>query len=192
MRIESTEVITQGENRQYKSNVNRKSFKAFIKNDEGVREFNVVEEKPSFVGEEIDYAKFHEAWMSQGENTNFSYTTNNGLDRISNSISLVPGLIAKLPSGFELSIGDSMVTANGDYRDYDNSLKASQIASSMSALIKVANNQIPINMFYSSRNQDNSNLVREGLSAFGIDVKRSFVINERMFEFDEKGRLIIK
>ena len=85
-----------------------------------------------------------------------------------------------------------MVDANGDYRDYDNAIKASQIASAMSALIKVANNQIPINIFYSSRNQNNSDLAREGLTAFGIDVNRPFLINEKMFEFDENGRLIAK
>lgn len=192
MKIEPIDTNKHEDYRQYKTNVNKKSFKGFIKNDKGENDFNVIDEKPSFVGEETDYVKFHEAWMSQGDNTNFSYTKNSGLSRVSNAISLVPGLSARLLNGFELSIGSSMVDANGDYRDYDNAIKASQIASAMSALIKVANNQIPINIFYSSRNQNNSDLAREGLTAFGIDVNRPFLINEKMFEFDENGRLIAK
>lgn len=141
---------------------------------------------PSLTYEE--YEKFHKAWMSQGADTLFSYTENKGYNKAENSISLVQGMAARLSNGFVLSITDSMVYPEGDFKDNTAAKESAAVASALSHLIKVANGQIPMNMFY-SRNQDNSAYAKIGLEAFGVDTSRPFTINERTFHFDEEGQI---
>lgn len=59
----------------------------------------------------------------------------------------------------------------------------------MSSLIKVANGQIPLNLFHSSRTQNNSEYAKKGLEAFGIDTSRTFIINDKAFHFDSDGQI---
>ena len=66
----------------------------------------------------------------------------------------------------------------------------SNISSAMSSLIKVANGQISMNMFYSSKTQNNSAYAKAGLEAFGIDTTRPFSINERQFYFNSEDRIV--
>ncbi len=76
-----------------------------------------------------------------------------------------------------------MVQAFGDFKDNQAASESAAIAGALSHLIKVANGQIPMNMFY-SKNQDNSAYAKKGLQAFGIDTSRPFTINGRTFHFD--------
>lgn len=172
----------------YKSNINVKAISGFSINSEGKVEFNETEEMPSFVGNFMDYQEFHKAWMSQGATTAFSYTKNKGFDAEKNSISLVPGMLTRLANGFKLSINNYMVQALGDFRDNKATKESTAIAGALSLLIKVANGQIPLNMFY-SRTQNNSLYAKKGLQAFGVDTSRTFTINEKKFYFDEDGQI---
>ena len=183
------ETTTSGSDTEVQNSVNRRVVRGIRQKEDGSYEFIYVEGKPTFVNEEIDYRDFERSWMSQGANVDFTYRNNTGLDTVNNSISLVPGMKAKMNNGFTLSINNSMVNASGDDRDHENALHSAEVASAVNALIKVANGQIPINLFYSSRNQDNSELAREGLAAFGIDIDRPFTVNNTRFAFDEIGRL---
>ena len=144
-------------------------------------------ENPGFIGGE-DYPEVHKARMSQGAETAFSYTSNNGFNAEANSISLVPGMSVRLSNGFRLAIGDYMVQALGDFMDNQAASESAAIAGALSHLIKVANGQIPMNMFY-SKNQDNSAYAKIGLQAFGIDTSRPFTINEKTFHFDSDGQI---
>ena len=136
----------------------------------------------------VDYQEFHKAWMSQGAETAFSYTSNNGFNAEANSISLVPGMSVRLSNGFRLAIGDYMVQALGDFKDNQAASESAAIAGALSHLIKVANGQISMNMFY-SKNQDNSAYAKSGLQAFGIDTSRPFTINEKTFHYDSDGQI---
>ena len=69
-----------------------------------------------------------------------------------------------------------MVYPEGDFRDNTAAKESAAVASALSHLIKVANGQIPMNMFY-SKNQDNSAYAKMGLEAFGIDTSRPFIID---------------
>lgn len=160
-----------------------KAISGFSLNTEGKVE--VQEADPNWQGfaEFVDYQEFHKAWMSQGATTAFSYTENKGFNAEENSISLVPGMMARLANGFKLSIDEYMVQALGDFKDNQAASESAAIAGALSHLIKVANGQIPMNMFY-SKNQDNSAYAKMGLQAFGIDTSRPFTINGRTFHFD--------
>lgn len=52
--------------------------------------------------------------------------------------------------------------------------------------IGLANGQIPMNFFY-SKHQNSSEYAKIGLQAAGIDMSRTFIINETKFHFDEEG-----
>lgn len=146
------------------------------------------DKKSGFIAEFGNYEEFHKAWMSQGAETPFSYTENKGFNEAENSISLVQGMAARLNNGFVLSITDSMVYPEGDFRDNTAAKESAAVASALSHLIKVANGQIPMNMFY-SKNQDNSAYAKMGLEAFGIDTSRPFIINEKTFHYDREGKI---
>ena len=146
------------------------------------------DKKSGFIVEFGNYEEFHKAWMSQGAETPFRYTENKGFNEAENSISLVQGMAARLNNGFILSITDSMVYPEGDFRDNTAAKESAAVASALSHLIKVANGQIPMNMFY-SKNQDNSVYAKMGLEAFGIDTSRPFTINEKTFHFNREGQI---
>jgi len=146
------------------------------------------DKKFGFIAEFGNYEEFHKAWMSQGAETPFSYTESKGFNEAENSISLVQGMAARLNNGFVLSITDSMVYPEGDFRDNAEAKESAAVASALSHLIKVANGQIPMNMFY-SKNQDNSAYAKMGLEAFGIDTSRPFTINEKTFHYDSEGQI---
>ena len=146
------------------------------------------DKKSGFIAEFGNYEEFHKAWMSQGAETPFSYTENKGFNEAENSISLVQRMAARLNNGFVLSITDSMVYPEGDFRDNTAAKESAAVASALSHLIKVANGQIPMNMFY-SKNQDNSAYAKMGLEAFGIDTSRPFTINEKTFHYDSEGKI---
>ena len=94
-----------------------------------------------------------------------------------------------LSNGFKISITDYMVQALGDYHDNEAAKESNATAGALNSLIKVANGQIPLNMFHSSRNQDNSEYAKQGLQAFGIDTSKPFTINEKTFHFDSEGKI---
>lgn len=171
----------------YQTNTSVKYCAGFSQTEDGKLTPNETTENPGFA-EFVDYQEFHKAWMSQGAETAFSYTSNNGFNAEANSISLVPGMSVRLSNGFRLAIGDYMVQALGDFKDNQASSESAAIAGALSQLIKVANGQIPINMFY-SKNQDNSAYAQIGLQAFGIDTLRPFTINEKTFHFDSDGQI---
>lgn len=171
----------------YQTNTSVKYCAGFTKTEDGRMSPNETTENPGFV-EFVDYQEFHKAWMSQGAETAFSYTKNNGFNAEANSISLVPGMSVRLSNGFRLAIGDYMVQALGDFKDNQAASESAAIAGALSHLIKVANGQIPMNMFY-SKNQDNSAYAKIGLQAFGIDTSRPFTINEKTFHFDSDGQI---
>lgn len=166
----------------YQTNTSVKYCAGFSQTEDGKLTPNETTENPGFA-EFVDYQEFHKAWMSQGAETAFSYTSNNGFNAEANSISLVPGMSVRLSNGFRLAIGDYMVQALGDFKDNQAASESAAIAGALSHLIKVANGQIPMNMFY-SKNQDNSAYAKIGLQAFGIDTSRPFTINGRTFHFD--------
>uniref|UniRef100_UPI004057110C hypothetical protein n=1 Tax=Acetatifactor sp. TaxID=1872090 RepID=UPI004057110C len=166
----------------YQSNTSVKYCAGFSQTEDGKMKPNETTENPGFA-EFVDYQEFHKAWMSQGAETAFSYTQNNGFNTETNSISLVPGMSVRLSNGFRLAIGDYMVQAFGDFNDNQAASESAAIAGALSHLIKVANGQIPMNMFYSKK-QDNSAYAKIGLEAFGIDTSRPFTINGRTFHFD--------
>ena len=171
----------------YKTNTSVAYCAGFTKTEEGTCVPKQTTENPGFA-EFVDYQEFHKAWMSQGAETAFSYTSNNGFNAEVNSISLVPGMSVRLSNGFRLAIGDYMVQALGDFKDNQAASESAAIAGALSHLIKVANGQIPMNMFY-SKNQDNSAYAKIGLQAFGIDTSRPFTINEKTFHFDSDGQI---
>lgn len=173
----------------YKTNTNVKAISGFSINDDGKLEVKEADESWQGFANFVDYQEFHKAWMSQGATTPFSYTENKGLNKEENSISLVPGMSASLSNGFRLSITDYMVQALGDYHDNEAAKESNAIAGALNSLIKVANGQIPLNMFHSSRNQDNSEYAKRGLQAFGIDTSKPFTINEKKFHFDSEGKI---
>lgn len=166
----------------YQTNKSVKYCSGFSQTEDGKLTPNETTENPGFA-EFVDYQEFHKAWMSQGAETAFSYSQNNGFNAEANSISLVPGMSVRLSNGFRLAIGDYMVQALGDFKDNQAASESAAIAGALSHLIKVANGQIPMNMFY-SKNQDNSAYAKMGLQAFGIDTSRPFTINGRTFHFD--------
>lgn len=166
----------------YQTNKNVKYCAGFSQTENGKMTPNETTENPGFA-EFVDYQEFYKAWMSQGAETAFSYTRNKGFNAEANSISLVPGMSARLRNGFRLAIGDYMVQALGDFRDNQAASESAAIGGALSHLIKVANGQIPMNMFY-SKNQDNSAYAKIGLQAFGIDTSRPFTINGKTFHFD--------
>lgn len=175
----------------YKTNTNVKAISGFSLNEDGKIEFTEVskaEENKGFIAEFVDYQKFHQAWMSQGSTTAFSYTTNKGLNVEENSISLVPGVMIRLANGFKLAINNYMVSALGNFKNNVAAQESAAIAGALNSLIKVANGQIPMNMFY-SKNQNNSEYAKIGLQAVGIDTSRTFIINERKFHFDDEGQI---
>lgn len=149
----------------YKTNTNVKAISGFSINDEGKLEIKEADENWQGFANFVDYQEFHKAWMSQGATTPFSYTENKGLNKEENSISLVPGMSANLSNGFKISITDYMVQALGDYHDNEAAKESNATAGALNSLIKVANGQIPLNMFHSSRNQDNSEYAKQGLQA---------------------------
>ena len=171
----------------YQTNTSVKYCAGFSQTEDGKLTPNETTENPGFA-EFVDYQEFHKAWMSQGAETAFSYTSNNGFNAEANSISLVPGMSVRLSNGFRLAIGDYMVQALGDFKDNQAASESAAIAGALSHLIKVANGQIPMNMFY-SKNQDNSAYAKIGLQAFGIDTSRPFTINEKTFHFDSDGQI---
>ncbi len=171
----------------YQTNKSVKYCAGFTKTEDGKLTPNETTENPGFA-EFVDYQEFHKAWMSQGAETAFSYTSNNGFNAEANSISLVPGMSVRLSNGFRLAIGDYMVQALGDFKDNQAASESAAIAGALSHLIKVANGQIPMNLFY-SKNQDNSAYAKIGLQAFGIDTSRPFAINEKTFHFDSDGQI---
>ena len=171
----------------YQTNTSVKYCAGFSRTEDGKLTPNETTENPGFA-EFVDYQEFHKAWMSQGAETAFSYTSNNGFNAEANSISLVPGMSVRLSNGFRLAIGDYMVQALGDFKDNQAASESAAIAGALSHLIKVANGQIPMNMFY-SKNQDNSAYAKIGLQAFGIDTSRPFTINEKTFHFDSDGQI---
>ncbi len=171
----------------YQTNTSVKYCSGFSQTEDGKLTPNETTENPGFA-EFVDYQEFHKAWMSQGAETAFSYTSNNGFNAEANSISLVPGMSVRLSNGFRLAIGDYMVQALGDFKDNQAASESAVIAGALSHLIKVANGQIPMNMFY-SKNQDNSAYAKIGLQAFGIDTSRPFTINEKTFHFDSDGQI---
>ena len=171
----------------YQTNTSVKYCAGFSQTEDGKLTPNETTENPGFA-EFVDYQEFHKAWMSQGAETAFSYTRNEGFNAEANSISLVPGMSVRLSNGFRLAIGDYMVQALGDFKDNQAASESAAIAGALSQLIKVANGQIPINMFY-SKNQDNSAYAQIGLQAFGIDTLRPFTINEKTFHFDSDGQI---
>lgn len=173
----------------YKTNTNVKAISGFSINDEGKLEIKEADENWQGFANFVDYQEFHKAWMSQGATTPFSYTENKGLNKEENSISLVPGMSANLSNGFKISITDYMVQALGDYHDNEAAKESNATAGTLNSLIKVANGQIPLNMFHSSRNQDNSEYAKQGLQAFGIDTSKPFTINEKTFHFDSEGKI---
>ena len=173
----------------YKTNTNVKAISGFFINDDGKLEVKEADESWQGFANFVDYQEFHKAWMSQGATTPFSYTENKGLNKEENSISLVPGMSASLSNGFRLSITEYMVQALGDYHDNESAKESNAIAGALNSLIKVANGQIPLNMFHSSRNQDNSEYAKRGLQAFGIDTSKPFTINEKKFHFDSEGKI---
>lgn len=173
----------------YKTNTNVKAISGFSINDEGKLEIKEADENWQGFANFVDYQEFHKAWMSQGATTPFSYTENKGLNKEENSISLVPGMSANLSNGFKISITDYMVQALGDYHDNEAAKESNATAGALNSLIKVANGQIPLNMFHSSRNQDNSEYAKQGLQAFGIDTSKPFTINEKTFHFDSEGKI---
>lgn len=173
----------------YKTNTNVKAISGFSINDDGKLEVKEADESWQGFANFVDYQEFHKAWMSQGATTPFSYTENKGLNKEENSISLVPGMSASLSNGFRLSITDYMVQALGDYHDNEAAKESNAIAGALNSLIKVANGQIPLNMFHSSRNQDNSEYAKRGLQAFGIDTSKPFTINEKKIHFDSEGKI---
>ena len=138
----------------YQTNTSVRYCAGFSQTKDGKLPPNETAENPGFA-EFVDYQEFHKAWMSQGAETAFSYTSNNGFNAEANSISLVPGMSVRLSNGFRLAIGDYMVQALGDFKDNQAASESAAIAGALSHLIKVANGQIPMNMFY-SKNQDNS------------------------------------
>ena len=166
----------------YQTNKSVKYCAGFSQTEDGKMTPNETTENLGFA-EFVDYQEFHKAWMSQGAETAFSYTRNEGFNAEANSISLVPGMSVRLSNGFRLVIGDYMVQALGDFKDNQAASESAAITGALSHLIKVANRQIPINMFY-SKNQDNSAYAKIGLEAFGIDTSRPFTINSRTFHFD--------
>lgn len=171
----------------YQTNTSVKYCAGFSQTEDGKLTPNETTENPGFA-EFVDYQEFHKAWMSQGAETAFSYNSNNGFNAEANSISLVPGMSVRLSNGFRLAIGDYMVQALGDFKDNQAASESAVIAGALSHLIKVANGQIPMNMFY-SKNQDNSAYAKIGLQAFGIDTSRPFTINEKTFHFDSDGQI---
>ena len=171
----------------YQTNTSVKYCAGFSQKEDGKLTPNETTENPGFA-EFVDYQEFHKAWMSQGAETAFSYTSNNGFNAEANSISLVPGMSVRLSNGFRLAIGDYMVQALGDFKDNQDASESAAIAGALSHLIKVANGQIPMNMFY-SKNQDNSAYAKSGLQAFGIDTSRPFTINEKTFHYDSDGQI---
>lgn len=173
----------------YKTNTNVKAISGFSLNTDGKVEVKEAEESWQGFAEFVDYQEFHKQWMFQGATTAFSYTDNKGLDKENNSISLVSGMVTHLSNGFKLSINEYMVQAIGDFRDNESAKESTSIASAMTSLIKVANGQIPLNMFHSSRTQDNSAYARKGLEAFGIDTSKTFLVNEKKFYFDSEGKI---
>ena len=173
----------------YKTNTNVKAISGFSINDDGKLEVKEADESWQGFANFVDYQEFHKAWMSQGATTPFSYTENKGLNKEENSISLVPGMSASLSNGFRLSITEYMVQALGDYHDNEAAKESNAIAGALNSLIKVANGQIPLNMFHSSRTQDNSEYAKRGLQAFGIDTSKPFTINEKKFHFDSEGKI---
>ena len=173
----------------YKTNTNVKAISGFSVGEDGKLEFKEADEDWEGFANFVDYQEFHRAWMSQGATTAFSYTENKGLNTEDNSISLVPGMMTRLANGFKISINDYMVQAVGDFRDNEAAKESTAIASALNSLIKVANGQIPMNMFHSSRTQDNSEYAKKGLQAFGIDTSKPFIINEKAFHFDSEGKI---
>ena len=171
----------------YKTNTSVAYCAGFTKTEEGTCVPKQTTENPGFA-EFVEYQEFHKAWMSQGAEMAFSYTSNNGFNAEANSISLVSGMSVRLSNGFRLAIGDYMVQALGDFKDNQAASESAAIAGALSHLIKVANGQIPMNMFY-SKNQDNSAYAKIGLQAFGIDTSRPFTINEKTFHFDSDGQI---
>lgn len=175
----------------YRSNRDVKAISRFSIGDDGKYEFKETDDANiQGFAEFIDYQEFHRQWMSQGATTAFSYRENKGLDKENNSISMVPGMNTRLENGFSLSISDYMVQAVGDFRNNRAASEATRISSAMSSLIKVANGQISMNMFYSSKTQNNSAYAKAGLEAFGIDTTRPFSINERQFYFNSEDRIV--
>ena len=171
----------------YKTNTSVAYCAGFTKTEEGTYVPKETTENPGFA-EFVDYQEFHKAWMSQGAETAFSYTKNEGFSALENRISLVPGMSTKLQNGFQLAIDDYMVRVMGDYTDNMAASESTAIAGVLSHLIKVANGQIPMNMFY-SKNQDSSTYAQMGLQAFGIDTSRPFIINGKTFHFDDAEQI---
>ncbi len=173
----------------YQTNKNVKAFSGFSINDGGNLEINETSDNAPGFANFVDYQEFHKAWMSQGATTPFSYTQNEGYNSEKNSISLVPGMMTRLSNGFKLSINNYMVEALGNFKNNEAAKESTAIASAMSSLIKVANGQIPISMFHSSRTQNNSEYAKKGLEAFGIDTSKAFTINDKTFHFDQEGQI---
>ena len=173
----------------FRSNTSVKAISGFSFGEDGKLEVEEADKDWKGFAEFIDYQEFHRQWMAQGATIAFSYTENRGLDKEKNSISLVSGMQVGLANGFRLSINDYMVQAVGDFRNNNAARESTCISSALSSLIKVANGQISMNMFYSSRTQDNSAYSRMGLEAFGIDTSKPFEINGKTFHFDSDGKI---
>ncbi len=173
----------------YRSNTNVKAISGFLVNDKGKIEVKEADKEWKGFAEFVDYQDFHRQWMSQSATTAFSYTQNKGFNKADNSISLVSGMSAQLANGFKLSINDYMVQADGDFRNNNGARKATQVASAMSSLIKVANGQISLGLFHSLNPQENSANAKIGLEAFGIDTSKAFKINDTSFYYDEMGKI---
>ena len=63
----------------YKTNTSVAYCAGFTKTEEGTCVPKQTTENPGFA-EFVDYQEFHKAWMSQGAEMAFSYTSNNGFN----------------------------------------------------------------------------------------------------------------
>lgn len=166
---------------------NVKVISGFSRNESGKLEVQIAEKQECSFAELIDPQEVERAWEAQLASTPFSYRINKGYNAEENSISLVPGMRARLSNGYQLVIESGMVRSYGNIHDVAAGFESNDWASALGDLIKVANGQIPISFFYFDKNY--SGYAEKALQAFGVDTSRPFTINESKFYINGRGQI---
>lgn len=166
---------------------NVKVISGFSRNKDGKLEVQESGEKECSFAELIDPEESERMWMGDLASTPYSYRINKGYNAKENSISLVPGMRARLSNGYQLVIESGMVRSYGDIQNVAAGFESNDMAGALGTLIKVANGQTTIGIFHFDPQNDQS--AEKALQAFGVDTSRPFIINESKFYIDGMGKI---
>ncbi len=171
----------------YTAGQSMKVISGFSQDENGRWKPNIIDGGKCSFAEIIDSAEAERSWMGELASTPYSYRINKGYNAEENSISLVPGMRARLSNGYQLVIENGMVRSYGNIHNVAAGFESNDLASALGTLIKVANGQTRISIFHFDPQYDK--YAEKALQAFGVDTSRPFIINESKFYIDGRGKI---